>query len=87
MGIIKPLIFLFIIWLGFRLVKGLLNTGANLPQKDRAAGLINEMVQDPLCGTYIPRNEAYREVIDGNELFFCSRECAGEYKQNKANSK
>ena len=33
------------------------------------------MVKDEVCGTYVPRDEALREVRDGVEHFFCSEEC------------
>jgi YHS domain-containing protein len=33
------------------------------------------MVKDEACETYIPKEEAIREVIDGKEYFFCSKDC------------
>ena len=33
------------------------------------------MVKDEICNTYIAREEAIREVRDGQERFFCSEEC------------
>jgi len=33
------------------------------------------MVKDDICNTYIPKEEAIREVRDGRERFFCSEEC------------
>ena len=33
------------------------------------------MVKDDVCNTYIPKDEAIREVQDGQERFFCSEEC------------
>ncbi|MGB8957426.1 MAG: hypothetical protein WCC00_00280 [Candidatus Aminicenantales bacterium] len=38
------------------------------------------MVKDEICGTYIPRDEALREVRDGVEHFFCSEECRRQLK-------
>ena len=38
------------------------------------------MVKDEICGTYIPRDEALREVRDGTEHFFCSEECRRKLK-------
>jgi uncharacterized protein len=43
------------------------------------------MVKDEYCDTYIPREEAIREVIDGREYFFCSRECRKRYLERKGN--
>jgi uncharacterized protein len=33
------------------------------------------MVKDEVCNTYIPKEEAIREVREGQERFFCSEEC------------
>lgn len=33
------------------------------------------MVKDEVCHTYIPKEEAIREVRDGQEHFYCSEEC------------
>jgi uncharacterized protein len=38
-----------------------------------------ELVQDPYCQTYIPRNTAVRARIDGENLYFCSEECMNRY--------
>jgi hypothetical protein len=35
-------------------------------------GKVDEMVLDPQCQTYVPKNEA----IPQNGNYFCSRECA-----------
>ncbi len=42
-------------------------------------GVIDEMVQDPQCKTYIPKRDARRKVIDGAEHYFCSRDCEEKF--------
>jgi len=42
--------------------------------------VLDEMVQDPFCKVYIPKYEAIRKVIKGNEYFFCSKECATRFE-------
>ena len=37
------------------------------------------MVKDEICNTYIPKEEALREVRDGREYFFCSAECRRKF--------
>ncbi len=38
-----------------------------------------DMVQDPNCGTYIPKKQCITKSIEGKEYFFCSKKCAEEY--------
>ncbi|HOE79419.1 MAG TPA: hypothetical protein PLB14_06530 [Smithellaceae bacterium] len=42
-----------------------------------------DLVQDPFCKTYIPRSQAYIREIDGQNTFFCSRECCERYLEAK----
>ncbi len=53
--------------------------------REEAEALSTEMVQDPNCETYIPVNEAITATIAGREHFFCSEQCANEYR-NKPNA-
>jgi YHS domain-containing protein len=40
-----------------------------------------ELVQDPWCHTYIPKETALRATISGEVFYFCSRECLDAYKE------
>ncbi len=42
-----------------------------------------EMVQDPHCGTYVPRHEAIEERSRGGTLYFCSTACRDAYRKQK----
>jgi len=80
MGLIRLLLFVFLIYILYSLVKKVFGAGSKISGRDRPSGVISEMVQDPFCKTYIPRNEAYKAIMGGEELLFCSRECAEKYK-------
>jgi YHS domain-containing protein len=41
--------------------------------------VIDEMVQDPICGVYFPRNDGIRAKVKGQELLFCSKACKDKY--------
>ena len=38
-----------------------------------------EMVRDPVCQLYLPRTEAIRRKVRGQELFFCSPGCLDKF--------
>jgi len=38
-----------------------------------------EMVQDPHCQTYIPKETALRATIGGEAYYFCSQKCLEEF--------
>lgn len=35
-----------------------------------------QMIQDPVCRVFVPREHAVSETIGGQTYFFCSRDCA-----------
>jgi len=79
---IRFLIFLFLAYLLYRLLKGLLTPGKQVGRGPEG-GVIDEMVQDPYCKTYVPRREAVKRTIDGETYYFCSEECASKFESEK----
>ncbi len=79
----RILIIAFLIYLLYRLVRGL--QGLQAPRRDDAGrgdgDMVDDMVQDPNCGTYIPRSEAVVRRVNGTERHFCSEACADAYKK------
>ncbi|MFU8856674.1 MAG: TRASH domain protein [Deferrisomatales bacterium] len=77
MGIFRLLLYGALLWLLYRFVRGLL-PGAprggggegGAPAGGRLQG--GELVQDPVCGVYIPKETALRGP--GGE-YFCSQAC------------
>jgi len=41
------------------------------------------MVKDETCNTYLPKDEAIRELYQGQEYFFCSDACRKKFLQTK----
>ena len=42
------------------------------------------MVQDPLCGMYLPKSSALSVEAGGRTHYFCSRQCADKYREQQA---
>ena len=38
-----------------------------------------ELVQDPYCQTYIPKQSAVRKKMDGHMFYFCNQQCLRNY--------
>ena len=84
MGFFRLLVFLAVVYLFYRVGRHFLGSAGRIDQRE-GQGTIDEMVQDPQCGTYIPLREARRAVVGGKKYFFCSKQCEdsfeGEMKQ------
>ncbi|MCB2226535.1 MAG: hypothetical protein KQH53_07640 [Desulfarculaceae bacterium] len=76
----------FLIWFGYKAFKRYLAGGAEAQarKKRQAQGeVMDVMVQDPQCGTYLPKHEAKSAWVDGQERFFCSKKCRDAYVDAK----
>ncbi|MDD8025723.1 MAG: hypothetical protein PHI34_04360 [Acidobacteriota bacterium] len=67
----------YLAWSVYRLFSGARRRGSRRPaDKPRLSGT---MVKDEVCGIYLPKENALRETIGGQEHFFCSRECRSKF--------
>ena len=64
-----------------RVVQGFKNESLN-----RRDGSIDhdQMVEDPVCHTFVPRRTAVIEEIRGETYCFCSRQCAATFHDRQA---
>jgi uncharacterized protein len=52
----------------------------------QAKRLPQMMVKDETCNTYLPLAEALKETDQGQEYYFCSRECRQKFLDRKKTS-
>ena len=79
MGLIRLLILGALLWALVRLVKGLIAPPQPRTPRSSGGGQLQggELVQDPQCGVYIPKETALKGP--GGSLF-CSPECRDAYR-------
>jgi len=41
------------------------------------------MVKDEICNTYLPKEDAIKEIYEGKEHYFCSNECRQKFLETK----
>lgn len=68
--------FFFIV---YRSVRNLWRKIAPPQPKTPQHRLSGVMVKDEACLTYVAKEDALREMIDGREYFFCSKECRKKF--------
>ncbi len=83
---IRLLILALLIFLGYTLWTAIRRSlpGGPRPTERRpdSSRRGEDMVQDPECGTFVPRSEALEGVIGGRRHFFCSSACRDAFKQS-----
>jgi YHS domain-containing protein len=80
---LKYLFYLLIVYLAYRLYK-LFSRQMKKFNEAKQEELKDEMVQDPVCKTYIPRREAFKKTYNGREILFCSKNCADKFEFGKS---
>ena len=68
---------------GFIMLYRSLFGGATSPSRDDPTETA-DMVQDPNCGTYVPKKQSIPKLVHGKEQFFCSKKCAEEYSSKES---
>lgn len=85
---IRLIVFIIVIYFAYLGVRSWLRQlGMDRPSSSgRRHEIDDEMVQDPQCGTYVPRRDAIGARIQGQSLYFCSETCKDRYIDSIAHS-
>lgn len=84
---LKIILFIFIVYVIFRILRKLSGTasssraGRQTPAYTEAPRQVNEMVQDPVCMVYVPKKDALYLEQGGTRYYFCSRNCMDAFRE------
>ncbi len=79
MKLILISIFIYLLFKFFRLLF-LKPPEQKKPPQTNTGGMINEMVQDPVCKVYVPKNSSLSIRDSGTTYYFCSKKCMEKFK-------
>lgn len=74
------LVVAYVIYVVLRLLLSPRRPDRREANRARSSGV---MVKDETCNTYLPREEAILEKVDGREYYFCSQECRQKFLEQK----
>ena len=83
--LIAGLIIGYLIYLIIRKVAQALGLWSQVPRPRVKNQEPDVLVQDPVCQTYIPRQEALKAEKDGKVYFFCSEGCLKRFRRGGSN--
>ncbi len=79
---LKFLIFAAVLYLVYRIFIKSAVTRSRTSYHKAGSGEVDDMVQDPVCKTYVHLRDAQKRIIGGKQYFFCSDECARKYEES-----
>ncbi len=87
-GLFRLIFYTILAYFVLRVFRFFLGIGKeSIPSAERPTKKISGvMVKDDICQTYLPKENAIRELKGGKEYFFCSRECQNKFLNKKDKS-
>jgi len=84
-GVVKIIFYAFVAYLALLLIRFFqaINRRVKSPPPQSTKSLSGLMVQDNVCKTYLPKDDAIKEIHEGREYFFCSKECQKKFLETK----
>ena len=67
-------------------LRGLFGKGKAVARSAGSSGTPAELVQDPVCGMYVPKEGAYSFQQGSRTHFFCSETCRASYQKKLASA-
>ena len=80
MGILRLVLVGGLVVVSYFLLRSAIREFRGLKRPAQPPAPKNEMVQDPVCKTYVPRGSAVSADIGDQTYLFCSRDCADTFQ-------
>lgn len=81
-------LFLLLIYLLYKIFKSFKQLKLSGNEYDKYKTDLKEgedLVEDPVCHTYVPISQAFKKEISGRNYYFCSKQCSEKYEVEKNN--
>lgn len=72
---LRVVLILVLVYAVLSIIKGVASSWKRGPTRPARPAPPDALVRDDVCGIYLPRRDAIRDVVDGREVFFCSPDC------------
>jgi len=82
-GLLRFLLYSLFFYVIYRFIRYLFlprKSGQSPSSLNKNSGV---MIKDEICNTYLPKEDAVKEIHEGKEYFFCSQECRRKFLESK----
>lgn len=90
MGPLRILILAVLIYIGYRLIaanfrktSGEDKNAMDDAPEDQGRAITDVLVEDPVCHKLVPKQQAYTTEVEGEQQFFCSKECGDKFAADR----
>ena len=78
---IRMLVWLLLIYIGYRVIMAVASSKNQEPDRHSAASDGVATYRDPVCGVYVSEADAVIGKLDNQRHYFCSMNCLEKYRE------
>lgn len=82
-NLIRFAVICVLVYFAYRIIKWIFFSPVikthDLPERQVSALKGEDLIEDPYCHIYMPKSQAFKATVDGQELYFCSKKCCERY--------
>jgi uncharacterized protein len=85
---IRLFVFIILIYLLYKILKTVGQLKHDQTENHRRESSSNageDLVEDPVCHTYVPVSQAYKKEMAGKNYYFCSEQCRAKFSSENNN--
>ncbi len=86
-GLFKVIFYALIAYLIYIVIKTYQSLKRVKKPPQRPSSKPGIMVKDQICNTYLPKEDAIKEIYEGKEYYFCSDECRNKFHESRKKNK
>lgn len=83
MGPLRILILAVLVYIGYRLIAANLKKNDDNSKTGESGKITDTLVEDPVCGKLVPKQQAYQLKGGDKTHYFCSKACHDKFVSDK----
>jgi uncharacterized protein len=82
-GFLRIIFYAFLAYIVYKTIRFYQKLSQSSHPRQKSKQISGLMVKDSVCNTYLPKEDAIKEIVEGKEYFFCSKECRQKFLETK----
>jgi YHS domain-containing protein len=83
LGLMRIILYALLAYIVYKSIRFFQKLGQKSPSSPKSKQISGLMVKDAICNTYLPQEDAIKEIQEGKEYFFCSKECCQKFLESR----
>jgi YHS domain-containing protein len=81
-GLLRVILYALLAYIVYTFIRAFQKLGQKSRSPRQSKRNTSLMVKDEVCSIYLPQEDAIKEIREGKEYFFCSKECRQKFLES-----